>query len=184
MSLGIIIATSPRCGALLVPVPVEGNPQGKGFVWALAFPDGASEPHPGRRGNPAPGHPEAQADPCRSARQPIRISIQHSSGYAIGLRAMARRAGDGPGRDRSSRIFTPSRTAVRDRSIAARSEILSATLFGNGTFLFQNGARAAASPSGSRRNAPTNHALTNRLYCRMNEQVLPLRRLAGYYLSH
>jgi hypothetical protein len=27
------------------------------------LPDGASEPHPGRRGDPAPGHPEAQADP-------------------------------------------------------------------------------------------------------------------------
>ena len=27
------------------------------------IPDGASEPHPGRRGDPAPGHPEAQSDP-------------------------------------------------------------------------------------------------------------------------
>ena len=27
------------------------------------LPAGASEPHPGRRGDPAPGHPDAQADP-------------------------------------------------------------------------------------------------------------------------
>jgi len=27
------------------------------------LPDGTGEPHPGRRGDPAPGHPEAQADP-------------------------------------------------------------------------------------------------------------------------
>jgi hypothetical protein len=26
-------------------------------------PIGTGEPHPGRRGDPAPGHPEAQADP-------------------------------------------------------------------------------------------------------------------------
>jgi hypothetical protein len=27
------------------------------------MPSGASEPHPGRRGDPAPGHPDGQADP-------------------------------------------------------------------------------------------------------------------------
>jgi hypothetical protein len=27
------------------------------------MPAGTGEPNPGRRGNPAPGHPEAQADP-------------------------------------------------------------------------------------------------------------------------
>jgi hypothetical protein len=27
------------------------------------MPPGTSEPHPGRRGDPAPGHPDAQADP-------------------------------------------------------------------------------------------------------------------------
>jgi hypothetical protein len=27
------------------------------------FPDGAGDTHPGRRGNPAPGQPDAQADP-------------------------------------------------------------------------------------------------------------------------
>ena len=27
------------------------------------FPAGAGDTHPGRRGDPAPGHPEAQADP-------------------------------------------------------------------------------------------------------------------------
>jgi hypothetical protein len=27
------------------------------------LPDGASEPHPGRRGDPAPGHPDGQANP-------------------------------------------------------------------------------------------------------------------------
>jgi hypothetical protein len=27
------------------------------------LPTGASEPHPGRRGDPAPGHPDGQADP-------------------------------------------------------------------------------------------------------------------------
>jgi len=30
------------------------------------FPDGAGETRPGRRDNPAPGHPEAQADPYES----------------------------------------------------------------------------------------------------------------------
>lgn len=27
------------------------------------MPPGTAEPHPGRRGDPAPGHPDAQADP-------------------------------------------------------------------------------------------------------------------------
>ena len=62
----------PSLCALLVPFLLKEIRKGKVSL-GPRFPDGASEPHPGRRGNPAPGHPEAQADPCRSARQPIRI---------------------------------------------------------------------------------------------------------------
>jgi len=61
MSIGIIIAVALAV-ALLVPFLLKEIRKGKVSV-GPRFPDGASEPHPGRRGNPAPGHPEAQADP-------------------------------------------------------------------------------------------------------------------------
>ena len=47
---------------LLVPYLVKEIRKGKVSL-GPRLPDGASEPHPGRRGDPAPGHPEAQADP-------------------------------------------------------------------------------------------------------------------------
>jgi hypothetical protein len=47
---------------LLVPYLVMEIRKGK-INLGPRLPYGASEPHPGRRGNPAPGHPEAQADP-------------------------------------------------------------------------------------------------------------------------
>ena len=47
---------------LLVPYLVKEIRKGKVSL-GPRLPYGASEPHPGRRGNPAPGHPEAQADP-------------------------------------------------------------------------------------------------------------------------
>ena len=47
---------------LLVPYLVKEIRKGKVSL-GPRLPYGASEPHPGRRGDPAPGHPEAQADP-------------------------------------------------------------------------------------------------------------------------
>jgi hypothetical protein len=61
MSLGIIIAIALAV-ALLVPFLIKEIRKGKVSV-GPRLPDGASEPNPGRRGNPAPGHPEAQSDP-------------------------------------------------------------------------------------------------------------------------
>ena len=54
--------------ALLVPYLVKELRKGKVELGPRA-PTGESEPHPGRRGNPAPGHPEAQADPYDSRAQ-------------------------------------------------------------------------------------------------------------------
>jgi hypothetical protein len=51
--------------ALLVPYLIKEIRKGKVELGAR-LPTGTSEPHPGRRGNPAPGHPEAQADPYDS----------------------------------------------------------------------------------------------------------------------
>lgn len=59
---GAIILALALAGALLVPFLVKEIRKGKVSL-GPRLPDGASEPHPGRRGNPAPGHPEAQADP-------------------------------------------------------------------------------------------------------------------------
>jgi hypothetical protein len=61
MVYGILVALALAI-ALLVPYLVKEIRKGKVNL-GPRFPDGASEPHPGRRGNPAPGHPEAQADP-------------------------------------------------------------------------------------------------------------------------
>ncbi|HKT80339.1 MAG TPA: hypothetical protein VJP86_08965 [Vicinamibacterales bacterium] len=46
---------------LLVPFLVREIKKGKANIGRT--PTGASEPFPGTRANPAPGHPEAQADP-------------------------------------------------------------------------------------------------------------------------
>ena len=61
MSLGIIVAIALAV-ALLVPFLIKEIRKGKVSL-GPRLPDGASEPHPGHRGNPAPGHPEAQSDP-------------------------------------------------------------------------------------------------------------------------
>jgi hypothetical protein len=61
MTIGILVAIILAM-ALLVPFLVKEIRKGKVNL-GPRIPDGASEPHPGRRGDPAPGHPEAQADP-------------------------------------------------------------------------------------------------------------------------
>ena len=61
MSLGIIVAIALAV-ALLVPFLIKEIRKGKVSL-GPRLPDGDSEPHPGRRGNPAPGHPDAQSDP-------------------------------------------------------------------------------------------------------------------------
>ena len=61
MSVGILVAIILAV-ALLVPFLVKEIRKGKVNL-GPRIPDGASEPHPGRRGDPAPGHPDAQSDP-------------------------------------------------------------------------------------------------------------------------
>jgi hypothetical protein len=48
--------------ALLVPYLVKEIRKGKVNL-GPRVPDGVGDTHPGRRGNPAPGQPDAQADP-------------------------------------------------------------------------------------------------------------------------
>ena len=57
-----IVVALALAGALLVPYLYEEIKKGKVSL-GPQVPDGTGEPHPGRRGDPAPGHPEAQADP-------------------------------------------------------------------------------------------------------------------------
>ena len=57
-----IVVVLALAGALLVPYLYEEIKKGKVSL-GPRLPDGTGEPHPGRRGDPAPGHPEAQADP-------------------------------------------------------------------------------------------------------------------------
>lgn len=61
LMLGILVAALLATG-LLVPYLFKEIRRGKVEVGPNE-PLGESEPHPGRRGDPAPGHPEAQADP-------------------------------------------------------------------------------------------------------------------------
>jgi hypothetical protein len=61
VEIGVVIAIA-LAAALLVPYLLKEIRKGKVSLGAR-FPDGASEPHPGRRGDPAPGHPDAQSDP-------------------------------------------------------------------------------------------------------------------------
>jgi hypothetical protein len=62
IALGGILVCIALAAALLVPYLFEEIKRGKVNL-GPRIPDGASEPHPGRRGNPAPGHPDAQSDP-------------------------------------------------------------------------------------------------------------------------
>ena len=61
VTIGIIVAIA-LAAALLVPYLIKEIRKGK-VELGPRLPTGTAEPNPGRRGNPAPGHPEAQADP-------------------------------------------------------------------------------------------------------------------------
>jgi hypothetical protein len=61
LGVGVLVALI-LATALLVPYLVKEIRKGK-VELGPRFPDGPSETHPGHRGDPAPGHPEAQADP-------------------------------------------------------------------------------------------------------------------------
>ena len=61
VEIGVLIVLA-LTAALLVPYLAKEIRRGK-VTLGPRLPDGASEPHPGRRGDPAPGHPEAQSDP-------------------------------------------------------------------------------------------------------------------------
>jgi hypothetical protein len=61
LEIGILVALG-LVAALLVPYLVKEIRKGK-VELGPRLPTGPSEPRPGRRDNPAPGHPEAQADP-------------------------------------------------------------------------------------------------------------------------
>ena len=61
LATGILVALV-LAAALLVPYLVKEIRRGK-VELGPRLPTGPSEPNPGRRDNPAPGHPEAQADP-------------------------------------------------------------------------------------------------------------------------
>jgi hypothetical protein len=61
LGIGILVALV-LATALLVPYLVKEIRRGK-VELGPRLPTGTSEPNPGSRRNPAPGHPEAQADP-------------------------------------------------------------------------------------------------------------------------
>ena len=67
LATGILIALV-LAAALLVPYLVKEIRRGK-VELGPRLPTGPSEPNPGRRDNPAPGHPEAQADPYERRNQ-------------------------------------------------------------------------------------------------------------------
>ncbi len=58
---GIVLAVALATG-LLVPYLIKEIRRGQ-VELGPQIPTGPSEPLPGSRGNPAPGHPDAQADP-------------------------------------------------------------------------------------------------------------------------
>jgi hypothetical protein len=59
--IGIVVVIA-LAAALLVPYLFKEIRRGKARL-GPRLPAGTGEPHPGRRGDPAPGHPDAQADP-------------------------------------------------------------------------------------------------------------------------
>jgi hypothetical protein len=61
LGMGIVIALV-LFAALLVPYLLKEIRRGK-VQLAPRTPVGAGDTHPGRRGNPAPGQPDAQSDP-------------------------------------------------------------------------------------------------------------------------
>lgn len=67
MTVGIIIALVLAV-ALWGPYLYKEIVRGKARV-GPRFPAGAGDTHPGRRGDPAPGQPDAQADPYETRNQ-------------------------------------------------------------------------------------------------------------------
>ena len=61
LGLGILVAVI-LAAALLVPYLIKEIRRGK-VELGPRTPTGAGDTHPGRRGDPAPGQPDAQADP-------------------------------------------------------------------------------------------------------------------------
>jgi hypothetical protein len=61
LGLGMLVAVV-LVAALLVPFLVKEIQRGK-VDTNPRIPTGAGDTHPGRRGNPAPGKPDGQADP-------------------------------------------------------------------------------------------------------------------------
>ena len=61
LSLGLLIV-AVLAGVLLVPYLMKEIRRGK-VELGPRVPTGAGDTHPGRRGNPAPGQPDGQADP-------------------------------------------------------------------------------------------------------------------------
>jgi hypothetical protein len=61
LAIGILLVIV-LFGGLLVPYLVREIRRGKAEL-GPRVPLGPSETHPGTRGNPAPGHPDGQADP-------------------------------------------------------------------------------------------------------------------------
>jgi len=61
ISIAILIAAA-LAGGLLVPYLIKEIRRGK-VELGPRLPTGTGEPRPGTPSNPAPGHPEAQADP-------------------------------------------------------------------------------------------------------------------------
>jgi hypothetical protein len=64
---GIIISLA-LAAALLVPYLMKEIRKGK-IELGPRVPTGAGDAHPGRRGDPAPGQPDAQADPYSAEAQ-------------------------------------------------------------------------------------------------------------------
>jgi hypothetical protein len=68
MTWGIVVAIA-LAAALLVPYLLKEIRKGK-IELGPRIPTGAGDTHPGHRGDPAPGQPDAQADPySRSAQR-------------------------------------------------------------------------------------------------------------------
>ena len=88
LGLGILIA-AVLAGALLVPYLFKEIRRGKGELGRQVketrrgtvelgpiTPTGAGDNHPGRKGNPAPGQPDGQADPYGRAAQRSAPEVQ------------------------------------------------------------------------------------------------------------
>jgi hypothetical protein len=61
LTVGLLIV-AVLAGGLLVPYLIKEIRRGK-VELGPRVPTGAGDTHPGRRGNPAPGQPDGQADP-------------------------------------------------------------------------------------------------------------------------